>query len=148
MFFFMDWRHLFELLTPARWPTIAVFKNGDTPHSNTFELGQRRSPSQQSLGVRPWQLHPTRKPVGLLADAIRDVSRRAAIVLDPFAGSGSSLIPAEITGQRAYLLETDPAYSDAIIRRFEAYTGNTGQLYGEDLSGAQPDCRRRAMSVR
>jgi DNA modification methylase len=79
-------------------------------------------------------MHPTCKPVALLADAIRDVSRRGAIVLDPFAGSGSTLIAAEKTGRRAYLLEVDPVYSDIIIRRFEAYTGKTARLDGEGLT--------------
>jgi DNA modification methylase len=79
-------------------------------------------------------MHPTCKPVALVADAIRDVSRRGAIVLDPFAGSGSTLIAAEKTGRRAYLLEVDPTYCDVIIRRFETYTGKAAQLDGEGVT--------------
>ena len=114
-------------------------------HLNTFELGQHgrhRSNLWEYAGGNSFHegraeelgMHPTCKPVALLADAIRDVSRRGAIVLDPFAGSGSTLIAAEKTGRRAYLLEIDPVYSDVIIRRFEAYTGKIAQLSGEGLS--------------
>jgi DNA modification methylase len=63
------------------------------------------------------------KPVALVADAIRDCSRRGEIVLDCFAGSGTTLIAAEKTGRRARIIEYDPAYCDTIIRRWEAYTG-------------------------
>jgi DNA modification methylase len=171
MFVFIDWRHLFELLTAARaqrlplknlivWAKrnagmgtfyrsqhelIAALKNGDAPHLNTFELGQHGRHRSNLWGfaggssfhagrAEELAMHPTCKPVALLADAIRDVSRRGAIVLDPFAGSGSTLIAAEKTGRRAYVLEVDPVYCDVIIRRFEAYTGKTAQLDGEDLT--------------
>ena len=183
MFIFMDWRHLFELLTAARaeqllqknlivWAKrnagmgtfyrsqhelIAVFKNGDAPHLNTFELGQHgrhRSNLWEYAGGNSFHegraeelgMHPTCKPVALLADAIRDVSRRGAIVLDPFAGSGSTLIAAEKTGRRAYLLEIDPVYSDVIIRRFEAYTGKTARLDGESITFEEAENTRVVLS--
>ena len=60
--------------------------------------------------------------------AIKDCSRRGEIVLDPFAGSGTTLIAAEKTGRKARLVEFDPAYCDQIVRRFEQYTGKSGQL--------------------
>ncbi len=66
-------------------------------------------------------LHPTVKPVQMIADAIRDVSGRGEIVLDLFAGSGSTVIAAHKTGRRAYLCELDPVYCDRILRRWEAY---------------------------
>ncbi len=66
-------------------------------------------------------LHPTVKPVQLIADAIRDVSGRGEIVLDVFDGSGSTLIAAEKTGRRARLCELDPIYCDRILARWEAY---------------------------
>ena len=66
-------------------------------------------------------LHPTVKPVQMIADAIRDVSGRGEIVLDTFAGSGSTLIAAHKTGRRAFLCELDPVYCDRIIARWEAY---------------------------
>lgn len=68
-------------------------------------------------------MHPTVKPVAMVADALRDCSKRNQIVLDPFAGSGTTLIAAQKTGRRAYLLELDPLYCDTIIRRWQAYTG-------------------------
>ena len=67
------------------------------------------------------ELHPTVKPVQMIADAIRDVSGRGDIVLDLFGGSGSTLIAAEKTGRRAFLCELDPIYCDRIIRRWEAW---------------------------
>lgn len=73
-------------------------------------------------------MHPTVKPVALVADAIRDCSKRGDIVLDTFGGSGSTLIAAESCGRRAYLLEVDPIYCDTIVRRWEAYTGKSAIL--------------------
>jgi DNA modification methylase len=71
-------------------------------------------------------LHPTVKPAALVADAIKDCSRRGDIVLDPFGGSGTTLIAAQ--KRRARLIEYDPAYCDVILRRFEATTGDRGRL--------------------
>ncbi len=68
-------------------------------------------------------MHPTVKPVALVADAIKDCSKRRQIVLDPFGGSGTTLIAAEQTGRRARLLELDPLYCDTIVRRWQALTG-------------------------
>lgn len=68
-------------------------------------------------------MHPTVKPVALVADAIRDCSRRGEIVLDAFGGSGSTLIAAGSCGRRARLIEFDPLYCDTIVRRWEALTG-------------------------
>jgi DNA modification methylase len=73
-------------------------------------------------------MHPVAKPVALVADAIRDCSKRGQIVLDPFAGSGTTLIAAEKTGRRALLIEFDPAYCDSILRRFAQVTGREARL--------------------
>ena len=73
-------------------------------------------------------LRPTAKPVALVAAAILDVPPRAALVLDPFGGSGTTLIAAEKTGRVTRLIEFDPLYCDVIIRRFEAYTGKRAKL--------------------
>ena len=87
-------------------------------------------------------MHPTVKPVALVADAILDVTPRGALVLDPFGGSGTTLIAAEKTGRAARLIEFDPLYCDVIIRRFEAYTGKraklaaTGEAF-EDVAAAR-----------
>ena len=69
-------------------------------------------------------LHPTMKPVELVERAVRNSSKRDDLVLDPFAGSGSTLIACESLGRRARLIELDPAYCDVIIRRWQTFTGN------------------------
>lgn len=113
---------------------IAVYKVGAAPHVNTFglgETGRHRTnvwtyPGMNAFGAgrdEGLAMHPTVKPVALVADAIKDVSRRREIVLDPFGGSGTTLIAAEKTRRRARLLELDPLYCDAICRRWRAYTG-------------------------
>lgn len=82
-------------------------------------------------------MHPTVKPAALVADALRDCSNRGDIILDPFAGSGSTLVAAQSTGRRARLAEIDPQYCDTIIRRFAALTslevvhGETGETFEE-----------------
>lgn len=116
----------------SRHELIFAFKKGDAPHINSFELGQHgryRTNVWAYKGVNSFKaeraeelaLHPTVKPVALIADAIRDVSSRGAIVLDPFGGSGSTLIAAQKTGRRGYLIEFDPDYCARAIRRWEIY---------------------------
>ena len=68
-------------------------------------------------------MHPTVKPTALVADAILDCSKRHGIVLDCFGGSGTTLLAAEKTGIRAYLMELDPAYVDVTIERYQKFTG-------------------------
>ena len=105
----------------SRHELIFAFKNGTAPHINTFELGQHgryRTNAWQYKGVNTLKagrleelaLHPTVKPVAMIADAIKDVSERNGIVLDAFGGSGSILIAAHKTGRRARLIELDPIY--------------------------------------
>ncbi|WP_411815967.1 site-specific DNA-methyltransferase [Hyphococcus sp. DH-69] len=117
----------------SRHELIFAYKVGDAPHINTFELGQHgryRTNVWNYRGVNTMKaermeelaLHPTVKPVQMIADAIKDVSGRGDIVLDLFGGSGSTLIAAEKTGRRGYLCELDPIYCDRIIRRWEAFT--------------------------
>jgi DNA modification methylase len=67
-------------------------------------------------------MHPTVKPVRMIADAIMDCSNRGDLVLDPFGGSGSTLIAAEKTGRKARLVELEPKYVDVIIQRWERLT--------------------------
>lgn len=113
---------------------IFVFKHGTAPHTNSFGLGESGRyrtnvwdhAGISSIGAKRDEelaMHPTVKPVALVADAIRDCSRRGELVLDCFAGSGTTLIAAEKTGRRARIIEYDPVYCDTIIRRWEAYTG-------------------------
>lgn len=79
-------------------------------------------------------LHPTMKPVALVERAIRNSSRRGEVVLDPFGGSGTTLIAAERTGRRAALLELDPRFCDVIVQRWQRLTGRAALLDGADLS--------------
>jgi len=116
----------------SRHELIFAFKVGTAPHVNAFELGQHgryRTNVWEYRGVNTMRagrmeelaLHPTVKPVQMIADAIKDVSGRGEIVLDLFGGSGSTLIAAEKTGRRAFLCELDPVYCDRILRRWETY---------------------------
>ena len=68
-------------------------------------------------------MHPTVKPVALVADAIKHCSKRGNIVLDAFGGSGTTLIACEKTGRKARVLEIDPAYVDLVVRRWQLTTG-------------------------
>ena len=80
------------------------------------------------LAARPAarnDLHPTMKPVALVERAIRNSSKTRDTVLDPFAGSGTTLMAAEATGRTAALVELDPAYCDVIVRRWQEGTGGT-----------------------
>ena len=118
----------------SRHELIFVFKNGSAAHINNIELGRYgryRSNVWDYPGVNTFRqgrleelaMHPTVKPVAMIADAILDCSRRGGIVLDCFGGSGTTLIAAERTGRRGYLMELDPAYVDVTIARFEKLTG-------------------------
>jgi DNA modification methylase len=127
---------------------VFVFKKGGAAHVNNVELG-RHGRNRSNVWDYPGQntfhrnrtddlaAHPTVKPVALVADAIRDVTERGTIVLDPFNGSGTTILAAEKTGRRARTIELDPAYVDVAIRRWEAMTGGsachaeTGQTLAE-----------------
>jgi len=113
---------------------IPVLKKGTAPHVNTFELGQHgrhrtnvwEFSGMNSFGKERSELahaHPTVKPVDLVIDAIKDVSKRGEIVYDPFSGSGTVLIAAERTGRRCLAVELDPLYVDLGIRRWQTETG-------------------------
>jgi DNA modification methylase len=99
----------------------------------------------QSLGSESRSgllFHPTVKPVAMCQDAIPDLTGRSEIVLDPFLGSGSTLIAAERTGRRCYGIELDPKYVSFILNRFRATFGTAATLAdtGETLEFLQ---RRR-----
>ena len=137
---------------------VFVFKVGTAPHTNTFGLGETGKyrtnvwdyPGINGMGAggaEALAMHPTVKPTAMVADAIRDCSKRGEIVLDGFGGSGTTLIAAETCGRLARLIEYDPQYCDVIIRRFERMTGkpavliSTGEAF-EDVAvarAAQPD---------
>ena len=113
---------------------VAVFKSGTDPHINNVSLGRHgrnRSNVWSLPGMNSFQkgraeklaMHPTVKPVALVADAILDCSERGGLVLDCFAGSGTTIIAAERTGRTAAAMELDPRYADVILRRFCDVTG-------------------------
>jgi DNA modification methylase len=106
------------------------------PHRNNVQLGQfgrYRTNLWRYPGVNSFSrtteegnllaLHPTVKPVALIADALMDASSRGDVVLDPFLGSGSTVIAAERVGRVCYGIELDPKYVDVIIRRWQKFTG-------------------------
>jgi len=113
---------------------VFVYKVGTGPHVNSFGLGETgryRTNVWDYAGVNSFSserdtdlsMHPTVKPVALIADAIEDCSRRGDIVLDGFSGSGSTMIAAEKVGRQARLIEYDSVYCDTIVRRWQDYTG-------------------------
>jgi DNA modification methylase len=123
----------------SRHELVFAFKNGTAPHINNFELGQhgryrtnvweyRGANSFGSDRMGQLTLHPTTKPVRMLADAIKDVTARNGIVLDVFGGSGSTLIAAHKTVRRARIAELDPIYVDRILRRWQAYANDDAVL--------------------
>ena len=134
---------------------VFAFKVGTGPHINNFGLGKsgrHRSnvwdfPGVSSFGSErdaALAMHPTVKPAALVADAIRDCSKRGQIVLDPFGGSGTTLIAAAKTGRAARLIEYDALYCDTIIRRFETYTGKPALLASSGMTFEDVSATRTA----
>jgi DNA modification methylase len=133
---------------------IAVFKNGVAAHINNFGLGasgRYRTNVLDYPGVNSLHparrgdldLHPTTKPVSLIADLIRDCSRRNGVVLDPFGGSGTTILAAERAGRIARLIELDPLYVDVAICRWQQVTGIPVRHAEARLSFAQVATQRR-----
>lgn len=133
---------------------VFVFKNGTAPHINNVELGRHgryRTNVWAYAGANSFgkdrdadlALHPTVKPIKLVLDAVLDCSDRGKIVLDPFAGSGTTLIAAERAGRRGYGIEIDPLYVDTVIRRVEescdlkAIHAETGETFAEVRAGRE-----------
>jgi DNA modification methylase len=145
----------------GRWSTFIIWAK------NTFTLGRSDYQRQYEPMLYGWKegadhywcgardqgdvwffdkpakndLHPTMKPVALVERAIRNSSKSRDIVLDPFGGSGTTMIAAERAGRRARLIELDPKYVDVIVQRWQETTGGratlaaTGQLFGDDQAG-------------
>lgn len=174
IYIYMDWRHVYELLTAARrsklvqlslccWnkdnagmgsfyrskhELVFLFKHGTARHINNVELGRHGRyrttvwdyPGANSLRRgrdADLAMHPTVKPVSMIADIIRDCTKRGDVVLDPFCGSGTILMAAEMTGRGARAMELDPLYVDTAVRRWQQATGKqavlraTGQTFEE-----------------
>ena len=139
------WRSQHELLP--------VFKKGDAPHVNNVELGRHgrwRSnvwtyPGGSTLGSDSREgldFHPTVKPRVLLEDALLDVTNCDDIVIDCFAGSGSTLLAAEAVGRRCRAVELDGPYCDVIIRRWREMTGGDAVLESTGETFAEVEARR------
>lgn len=133
---------------------VWVMKNGTAKHINNFGLGEKGrhrtnvwsyqglnggGPDRQELLA----LHPTVKPLALIADAIKDCSRKGNLVLDCFAGSGTVILAAEHTARRAAAMELDPFYVDVAIRRWQSATGGKAVLDQTDLTFDEVEKRGR-----
>jgi DNA modification methylase len=131
---------------------VFVFKCGAANHINNVELGKygrNRSNVWEYRGSNSFgtdrdsllRCHPTVKPVAMVADAIKDCSKRGDLILDPFGGSGTTLIAAEKAKRRAAVIELDPLYADVTIRRWQSYTGEaavhamTGAPFSDGVAG-------------
>jgi 16S rRNA G966 N2-methylase RsmD len=118
----------------SQYECIHVFKHGTAPHINNVALGRY---GRNRTNVWPYEAmnsfgrgreqalaaHPTVKPVALVRDAILDCSNLNGIILDAFAGSGTTLLAAHRTGRRGYGIEIDPVYVDVALRRLMYLTG-------------------------
>jgi hypothetical protein len=135
---------------------IFVWKAGTGPHVNNIQLGRlRRNRTDvweyaSISAVHPSHLeelamHPTVKPVALVADAIKDCSRRNSIVLDPFCGCGTTLIAAERAGRCARGIEIDPVYVDVAVRRWQTYTGKAATLAQTSRTFQETEGERQRM---
>lgn len=125
---------------------VFVYRVGDTPHVNNIELGKHGRnrtnvwdyPSVNSMrGSRreDLALHPTVKPVAMVADAICDVTKRGDLVLDIFLGSGTSLIAAERVGRHFRGIDIDPAYVEVAMTRWSEVTGKEPELIHREKAG-------------
>lgn len=123
----------------SRHELVFVYKSGKSSHINNIALGKHgryRTNVWEYPGInslRPGRtdelaMHPTVKPVALVADAIKDCSQRNNIILDPFGGSGTTVVAAEQTGRSGRLIEIDPYYCDVTIRHWEKLTGDKAVL--------------------
>jgi DNA modification methylase len=127
---------------------VFVFRNGKEQHLNNVQLGRfgrNRTNVWNYAGAnsfarkgrkRALELHPTAKPVALVADALLDSTKRSDIVLDPYLGSGTTILAAERIGRNGYGIEIDPIYVDTAIERWEKMSGHrarhaSGQTFAE-----------------
>jgi DNA modification methylase len=136
---------------------LPLFKRGSAPHVNNVELGKRgrwRSnvwtyPGASSRGSdarRGLKDHPTVKPTAMLEDALLDLTNRGEMVVDPFLGSGSTLIAAEATNRVCRGVELDPLYVDVIVRRYQTVTGGVAVL-GQTGETYEAAAARRAAAA-
>jgi DNA modification methylase len=139
----------------SRHELVFVYRNGKDSHRNNVQLGKfgrNRTNVWEYAGINTLSrqsdegnllaLHPTVKPIAMVADALLDGSARGEIVLDSFLGSGTTLIAAERVGRVCYGIEIDPFYVDVAIRRWQKHTGDhalhatTGKRF-DDIASAE-----------
>jgi DNA modification methylase len=132
---------------------IGVFRVGSHPHQNNVELG-RKGRNRTNLWSYPGvagfgagraellRMHPTTKPVAMIADAMRDCTTKGDAVIDSFVGSGSTIMAAEKIGRRAYGLDCEPRYIDVTIRRWEKFTKAEAVLDGDGGTFAEVRAER------
>jgi DNA modification methylase len=136
----------------SRHELVFVFKNGEDPHTNNVQLGRfgrNRSnvwnyPGANSFArnnsKRQMDSHPTVKPIALVADAILDCTERSDIVLDPYLGSGTTILAAERTGRRCHAIEIDGLYVDTAIKRWERLTKQEAKdIHGKTFAQTRSD---------
>jgi DNA modification methylase len=137
----------------SRHELIGVFRVGSAPHLNNIQLGRHgrnRSNVWSYPGANTFRkgrledlrAHPTVKPVAMIADAIKDCSRRGQIVLDTFCGSGTTLLAAERVGRQGRGREIDPRYVDLTIRRWQSFTGRDAVHIESGLTFEEMSARR------
>ncbi len=134
---------------------VGIFRVGEEAHRNHVELGRHgrsRSNVWHYAGIKwlpasPVDEHATVKPVALVADAVRDCTRRGDIVLDIFAGSGTTILAAERIGRRAYTLESEPRFVDIAIKRWQAFSGKDAICADTGLSFDDIASTRGAIGV-
>ena len=139
---------------------VFVYKNGKAPHINNVEFGRHgrsRTNVWDYAGISSktverqteLEMHPTVRPAVLVADAIKDCSKRDGIILDTFCGSGTSLIAAEQTHRRPCAIELDPRFVDTAILRWQGYTGETAihaetrRRFGDTGNGSSAKTRAK-----
>ena len=137
---------------------VGIFRVGKQAHLNNIELGRHgrsRSNVWHYAGINTFRagrldelkFHPTVKPVALVADAIRDCTRRGDVVLDIFGGSGTTILAAERVGRRAYTLEIEPGFADVAIKRWQAFSGKDAICADTGLSFDDIASTRGAVGV-
>lgn len=139
----------------SRHELVFVYKNGTAPHVNNVELGKNgrnRTNVWEYAGMTAFgakrdselAMHPTVKPVEMVADALLDCSRRGDVVLDPFAGSGSTLVAAEAVGRVGCGIEIDPYYVDTALKRLAGVVEAKVELVETGESFEEVAARRAA----
>lgn len=129
----------------SAYELVPIFCKGKSPGTNNVRLGRHGRDRTNvwaypgankpgSSAAKALADHPTPKPVELVEDALLDTTARGELVLDPFLGSGTTLLAAERSGRRARGIELDPAYVDVCVRRWEELTGKSARLHATGAS--------------